>query len=163
MFNTLFVCRTLQRAFSEILVRRLPYRGFDAILTSRQTGLKYSVCMENLWPKVSRQFHFHHGNFNFHQANFNFTTAISISPRQFQFHHGNFNFIVGYLYPDGVHGPIESRRVFSVLRQVEKNCCDRIEIALMKNTGECTKFKTRLDTSWHSCIPPIFFLKILFS
>ena len=36
-------------------------------------------------PKVSRQFHFPHGNFNL-------LTAVSICPRQFQFAHGSFNF-----------------------------------------------------------------------
>ena len=39
--------------------------------------------------------------------------------------HGNFNFFVGY-YPDG-NGPLESKRLFPVLRQVEKNCRDKIE------------------------------------
>ena len=61
-------------------------------------------------PKVSRQF--------------------QLCSRQFQVHHGNFNFIVGY-YPDG-NGPLESRQVFPVLRQVENNCRDTIEIAVAK-------------------------------
>ena len=60
----------------------------------------------------------------------NFTTTFSISSRQFQFPYSDFNFIVGY-YPDG-NGPQESRRVFPVPRQVGKNSCDRIEIAVVK-------------------------------
>ena len=33
--------------------------------------------------------------------------------------------------PDG-NGPLESRRLFPVLRQVEKNCRDKIEITVVK-------------------------------
>ena len=94
------------------------------------------------YPKVSRQFQlrswhinfitaistslmahqFHHGNFNFVHSNFNYIHG------NFNFVHGNFNFTVGY-YPDG-NGPLESRRLFPVLRQVKKNCRNRIEIAV---------------------------------
>ena len=102
-------------------------------------------------------------------AIFIFTTAISILSRQFQFHRGNFNvvhgklsdfsfnFIVGY-YPDGKNG-LESRRVFPVLRQVEKNCHERswnwrdeIEIAMSEVEIAVTKLKLRMmyySRKWH--------------
>ena len=66
----------------------------------------------------SRQFQLHSQQFPFHLSNFNFVQ-------------GNFNFTVGY-YPDR-NGPLEPRQLFPVvLRQVKKNCHNRIEIAVVK-------------------------------